>query len=81
MDSITIYGTFMCPEYGTYHTRLPERGQGFTSKKNPEFRAINAITEVNQIYHSPCDIIDNVQPIFDFFRKLHVTRRYKLILV
>lgn len=39
----------MCPEYGTYHTRLPERGQGFTSKKDPEFRPTNAITEVNYI--------------------------------
>jgi hypothetical protein len=33
-NDITIYGTFMCPEYGIYHTRFPKDKKGFTSDEN-----------------------------------------------
>ena len=33
LNSITIYGTLMCPEYGVYHTRHPHDDRGFNSKE------------------------------------------------
>ncbi|CAF2020874.1 unnamed protein product [Rotaria magnacalcarata] len=38
-NEITIYGTFMCPEYGIYHTRYPQHDQKFHSNENPHFIA------------------------------------------
>ena len=36
-NDITIYGTFMCPEYGIYHTRYPQDEKGFASKETAQF--------------------------------------------
>ena len=36
-NNITIYGTFMCPEYGIYHTRFPQENRGFLSDENVQF--------------------------------------------
>ncbi len=35
-NDITIYGTFMCPEYGIYHTRFPQDKKGFTSDEKAQ---------------------------------------------
>ncbi|CAF0844433.1 unnamed protein product [Adineta steineri] len=36
-NKITIYGTFMCPEYNIYHTRYPQDNVQFMSKEKPQF--------------------------------------------
>ena len=39
----------MCPEYGIYHTRLPQQNGGFLSKKKADFLPLNDI-KVNKTY-------------------------------
>ena len=36
-NNITIYGTFMCPEYDIYHTRYPQDHKAFKSDENIQF--------------------------------------------
>ncbi|CAF1004560.1 unnamed protein product [Adineta ricciae] len=40
-NNITIYGTFMCPEYAIYHTRYPQDDIQFRSKEESQFIPIN----------------------------------------
>ncbi|CAF0921124.1 unnamed protein product [Rotaria sordida] len=44
-NNITIYGTFMCPEYGIYHTRYPQDNRGFHSHENVQFISLTDLKD------------------------------------
>lgn len=48
-NEITVYGTFMCPEYGIYHTRYPNSNMKFYSNEEPQFIPLTD-TKVNYLY-------------------------------
>lgn len=52
MDQITIYATFMCPEYGIYHTRLPNRERTFVSKEISNFLSMDTKDDVRDSSNS-----------------------------
>ena len=48
LNSITIYGTLMCPEYGVYHTRHPHEDRGFNSKEADQLIPSVDLTKVRR---------------------------------